>query len=315
MNKHAQLPQLNGGLFLGIGGIETTLVFREGIALPEFAAFDVLKHEAGEAVLRKCYESYASVAQRYGTGLILDSATWRANSDWGHKIGYSSKELAQANHKAIQLLESVRDEYGDGGKPIVISGCIGTRGDGYTPASKMPETEAANYHSEQIETFAETAADMVTGYTLNYAEEAVGMVQAARNIGMPIVISFTVETDGNLASGQRLAEAIEQVDDATSGYTSYFMINCAHPRHFEDTLTDRNEALDRLGGLRVNASSKSHAELNESPELDEGNPSELGRQVASASSRLSNCNVLAGCCGTDHRHIERIAQESASFFQ
>jgi len=301
------LPQLGGEFFLTDGGIETTLIFLEGLELPDFAAFDLLKRKEGEEALRKYFRTYAGLAQRFGTGLILESATWRASADWGGKLGYSAKEIADANRRAIGLLEEIRNEFKGDARKVVISGCVGPRGDGYNPGKTMSEKEAETYHGNQIETFEDTAADMVTAITMNYVEEAVGITRAAERAGMPVAISFTVETDGRLPTGQTLRAAIEQVDAATSRYPSYYMINCAHPTHFEHVLTEGELWTQRVRGLRANASRKSHAELNESSELDIGDPVELGMQHARLKGRQSQLNVMGGCCGTDHRHVEQIA--------
>jgi homocysteine S-methyltransferase len=172
----------------------------------------------------------------------------------------------------------------------------------------MTAEEAERYHSAQVRTFSETAADMVSALTMTYVEEAVGIARAARAAGMPAAISFTVETDARLPSGQALGEAIEQADAETDGGVAYFMINCAHPTHFADVLEADEPWADRIRGLRANASAKSHAELDEAEELDEGDPVELGAQYRALRPRLRNLNVVGGCCGTDHRHIAEICR-------
>jgi S-methylmethionine-dependent homocysteine/selenocysteine methylase len=316
MNNHRNLlPQLGDGLFLADGGIETTLIFHEGLELPDFAAFHLLKTDEGEAALRRYFRTYADLARRFGTGLILESATWRSSKDWGAHLGYSTEELAEINHKAILMLEEIRSEYQDDAMTVVISGCIGPRGDGYVPGDVMSVQEAEDYHREQVEVFAASSADLVTAITMNYVEEAIGIAQAARKAGIPVVISFTVETDGNLPTGQTLKSAIEQVDGATDGYPAYYMINCAHPTHFEHIVAEGGAWLDRVRGVRANASHRSHAELNEAPDLDEGNPIELGTQYARLKQRISSLNVMGGCCGTDHRHMEQIAEACLPLFQ
>jgi S-methylmethionine-dependent homocysteine/selenocysteine methylase len=309
------LPTLGTDLFLTDGGIETTLIFHDGLDLPNFSAFYLLKDAEGEAALKKYYRTYADIARRHDTGLILESATWRANPDWAEKLGYSREALSEANRKSIRLMEELRDEYQTHIRTIVISGCIGPRGDGYNTELLMTAQEAEAYHQEQINVFAGTAADMVSAITMNYAEEAVGIALAAKKAGMPVAISFTVETDGKLPTGQALGDAIEQVEDASASYPAYYMINCAHPTHFEGALADGAMFLDRIRGVRANASRQSHAELNESPILDDGNPVELGQQYADLKKRLRNMNVMGGCCGTDHRHIERIAEACLPLFQ
>ncbi len=305
--RHA-LPQMRGDFFLTDGGIETTLIFLEGLDMPHFAAFHLFNTPQGEGALRKYFRTYAELAQKHLTGLVLETPTWRASSDWGDKLGYSREALAEVNRKSVRLLEEIRDEFETSHTPIVISGCVGPRGDGYVPGNVMSDMQAENYHALQVETFAGTAVDLVTAITMSYTEEAIGLTGAARSAALPVVISFTVETDGKLPTGQSLGDAVSQVDDATSGYPSYFMINCAHPSHFSGVVGGNEPWIERIRGLRANASSMSHAELNESPELDAGNPEELGRDYAALKGhRLKYLNVFGGCCGTDHRHVEQIA--------
>ena len=309
------LPQMSGKLFLTDGGIETTLIFHDGLTLRDFAAFELLNTAEGEEALRKYFRSYAEIARRNGTGLILESATWRASPDWGMRLGYTPESLADVNRKAVALLEAIRREYASERMPVVISGCVGPRGDGYVPGREMTEEDAERYHLEQIATFAGTAADMVCAITMNYVQEAIGIALAAKRASMPVALSFTVETDGKLPTGQTLEAAIEQVEKSTSRYPVYYMINCAHPTHFDGVLKRGPRWVDRVHGLRANASRMSHAELNESPTLDVGDPKELGQEYAELKRRLPQLNVMGGCCGTDHHHIEQIAEACVRLFR
>jgi S-methylmethionine-dependent homocysteine/selenocysteine methylase len=306
MKYRDQLPQLGGDLFLTDGGIETVLIFHEGLDLPAFAAFDPLKDDEGTERLRSYYAPYVALARERGVGFVLESPTWRASPRWAAELGYDPEQLDRLNRKAIALLEELRDEHEAGGPPIVISGCLGPHDDGYNPSELLPAEAARDYHSTQIGTFADTAADMVMAITMTYAEEAIGIARAAAEAGLPAAISFTVETDGRLPSGQALGEAIEQVDRETGGSPSYYMINCAHPTHFESVLQQGDGWRERIGGLRANASTRSHAELDEAEELDEGDPADLGARYAELRERLPRLNVLGGCCGTDHRHVAEI---------
>ena len=302
----SNLPQLSGDLYLTDGGPETTFIFHDGFDLPEFAAFVMLETDEGRSALRRYFSTYAAIAQKNQVGFVLESVTWRASREWGNKLGYSSEALVKANHESIQLLADVRAEYETEHSPMVISGCIGSHGDGYSIDTMFSAEEAEAYHAEQIQTLSETEADMVTALTVTYPEEGIGMVKAAQAAGMPIVISFTVETDGRLPNGQTLQSAIKQIDATTDNGPAYYMINCAHPTHFADTLTDGEAWVGRLCGLRANASQLSHAELDELEGLDDGDPVELGQQYAELRQRLPHINVLGGCCGTDHRHIGEI---------
>ena len=308
------LPQLGGDLFLTDGGLETTLIFHDGLALPDFAAYDLLRRPEGEAALQNYFRAYAALAKRFGVGLILESATWRASRDWAERLGHTPGELADLNRAAIRQLEGIRAEFQTAKTRTVISGCLGPRGDGYNPTNLMSDEGAEAYHAEQVRIFADSAADLVTAITLNYVDEAIGITRAARRVGMPAVISFTVETDGRLPTGETLQAAIERVDTATAAYPAYYMINCAHPTHFEGVLDEKQPWVQRLRGLRANASRQSHAELNESPTLDTGDPVELGREYAVLKRRLPRLNVMGGCCGTDHRHVEQIATACAPLF-
>jgi homocysteine S-methyltransferase len=296
-----QLPQLDGGrLFVTDGGLETDLIFNHGFELPCFAAFPLLDDAGGTRALRDYFAGYVEIARDRGAGLVLDTPTWRANRDWGERLGYESSRLADVNRRAVSLAAELRDEARLDG-PVVINGGVGPRGDGYVPGELMSAAEAEDYHGEQIATFAGTEADMVSALTLNYAEEAIGVARAAAAHGIPGVISFTVETDGRLATGQPLGEAIVQVDEATSGAPAYYMVNCAHPTHFADVLD--GQWTRRIAGVRANASRMSHAELDEAEELDPGDPQELAAGYAQLRERLPALTVIGGCCGTDHRHV------------
>ena len=302
------LPQLDGGLFLTDGGLETTLIFHDKLDLPHFAAFHLLKDKTGTEALRNYYCSYASIACANGLGFVLESPTWRANSDWGEKLGYPKIALANANRSAVALMRELREAFEVPHSPMVISGCVGPRGDGYDPGQVMSETEAEAYHSEQISWFQATDADLVAALTITNIPEAIGIVRASRAAGLPVVISFTLETDGRLPTGQSLREAIQSVDTATDRAAAYFMINCAHPTHFGAALVTCEPWIKRLRGIRANASRLSHTELNEVSDLDAGDPQELAAQYGELLRRHPHINVLGGCCGTDHRHVGEIGR-------
>ena len=299
------LPQLDGGLWLTDGGIETTLIFQDGLDLPYFAAFHLLGDADGTRALERYFRTHAEIARANGTGFILESATWRASPDWGTRLGYSTEALAEANEQAVEMLVRLRRELETGATAMVVSGCIGPRGDGYDPGAVMTAAEAEDYHGFQARVFAGTEADQVTAITMTNAPEAIGLARAARAAGLPVAISFTLETDGRLPTGQPLGEAIREVDAATGRAPAYYMLNCAHPTHFDHVLEDADWAR-RLRGIRANASRRSHAELDAAPDLDAGDPEALGGEYAAIRARLPWINVLGGCCGTDHRHIERI---------
>jgi S-methylmethionine-dependent homocysteine/selenocysteine methylase len=301
------LPQRRGGTFLTDGGMETTLIFQEGIDLPHFASFLLMDTAQGRALLAKYYESYLVIARRQGVGFVLDTPTWRANADWGAKLGYDADALKAVNARSIAFLKGLRAKWESEDTPCVISGAIGPRGDGYK-AGNMEAGEAEAYHGAQIAAFAEAGADMTTAFTLNTINEAIGIVRAARTVGLPCAISFTVETDGRLVNGETLRQAIETVDRETQGAPEYFLINCAHPAHFEHALQAGESWMERIHGVRANASTKSHAELDESETLDAGDPADLGQRYQRLRRAFPAMRILGGCCGTDHRHVAAICE-------
>jgi homocysteine S-methyltransferase len=288
------------------------LIFHDEIELPYFAAFHLLRHEAGRDALTRYFERYIAIATSDGCGFILESPTWRASTDWGDKLGYTHDEIAAANRQSIRLMLDLRDRHETASTPMVVSGCVGPRGDGYDPGQVMSASEAEAYHVHQVVAFAESGADMVTAITMTNANEAAGVARTAAKAGMPVAISFTLETDGRLPTGQALADAVREVDAATANGPAYYMINCAHPLHFEDTLRTKAGWTARIRGIRANASRRSHQELNEAPDLDAGDPMELGSQYRGLLRQHPQINVLGGCCGTDHRHIESISHACRS---
>ncbi|MEJ2129418.1 MAG: homocysteine S-methyltransferase family protein [Woeseiaceae bacterium] len=305
------LPQLSDQVFLTDGGLETVLIFHDGIDLPCFASFVLVNDEQGRKALVDYYDKYLPIACESGHGFVLETPTWRANRDWGKKLGYTSEQLAAANRESVQLMEDVRRRHATNGCPIVISGNIGPRGDGYLASTLMTAEEATAYHGEQVDIFADTACDVVTALTMTYAEEAIGITRAAQNAGIPVVVSFTTETDGRLPSGQALENAIRQVDEATGNGPAYYMVNCAHVDHFSDALAEEQDWARRVRGIRANASRCSHAELNEATELDDGDPKEFGRLYKGLRERLPALSIFGGCCGTDHRHVIEVATSIA----
>jgi S-methylmethionine-dependent homocysteine/selenocysteine methylase len=306
--KRKPLPQLADQLFMSDGGLETTLIFHEKIELPMLAAFPLVRDAFGRKKLLEYFRRYGDIAWRHQLGLILESPTWRANPDWTRQLSPDPDYLGDVNRLSIRLMEQIRDEYRDTVPATVISGNLGPRGDGYVPSNRMSAEEAEAYHSEQIRVLADTAADLVSAFTLNYVEEAIGITRAAVRHDIPVVISFTVETDGRLPAGQSLKESIEAVDAATRSAPAYYMINCSHPTHFADQLKTNEAWVKRIRGIRANASRCSHAELNDAPELDTGDPIELGERYAELRALLPHLTVIGGCCGTDHRHVTAMCE-------
>ncbi|WP_129794588.1 homocysteine S-methyltransferase family protein [Sphingosinicella sp. CPCC 101087] len=301
------LPQLEK-LFLTDGGLETDLLFNHGIELPGFSAIMLLRTDQGRAALDSYFRGYLEFSRRIGLGFVLESASWRAGADWAPQLGVTPAELDRLSARSVEMLKALRREYETPATPVVVSGCIGPRGDGYDPGRIMSRQEAEDYHLRQAAALAAAGPDLLTAMTLTNVNEAIGIARAAEKVGLPVVISFTVETDGRLPTGDRLGAAIQTVDQASAGYPAYFMINCAHPSHFEEALAKGGSWTRRIRGLRANASKCSHAELDAMTDLDAGNPSELGEDYRRLLGLMPHLTVLGGCCGTDQRHIEAIAE-------
>lgn len=307
MSKYRKvLPQLGSRLFLTDGGLETTLIFHHGLDLPQFASFALLCTSEGRKMLRDYFLPYIETARQARMGFVLEAPTWRANTDWGTKLGYPREALAAVNREAIDMMAELRLAHESAEMPIVISGCIGPRGDGYVVDAEMTPQVAAQYHAEQIAVFAGTKVDMVSAFTMTNVNEALGIAAAAMRYELPVAISFTLETNGLLPNGATLQEAIKTIDAATGEAPVYYMINCAHPTHFSHTLRSGEDWVRRIRGIRANASKRSHAELDSAPDLDAGNPVELGDQYRGLLRALPQLRVFGGCCGTDHRHVAHI---------
>lgn len=287
-------------MFVTDGGLETDLMFHSRFDLPCFAAFPLLECPETREVLRRYYAGYLDVARRHGAGFVVEAPTWRANPDWAARLGFSVVQLDDLNRRAIELAEEVRASATADGITAVVSGCVGPR------ERTMTAAEAQDYHAPQIASFAATTADLVTAVTINDAAEAVGIVRAAADADVPVAVSFTVETDGRLATGQSLREAVERVDADTDSGAAYFMVNCAHPTHLTGTFDDEGPWLQRMVGLRLNASTRNHAELDEADDLDEGDPDDFGAGTAALRERLPAATVFGGCCGTDVRHVAAV---------
>lgn len=303
----ATLPQLER-VFLTDAGLETDIIFNHGIDLPHFASITLLQSVEGRLALQNYFRGFLELAQRMSCGLILESATWRASADWAGPLGLSVDALDALNASAIELLQELQEEFASTVPSIIISGCLGPRGDGYDPGRIMSETEAESYHLHQASVLATAGADQLTAITMTNVPEAIGITRAAQSVGLPVAISFTVETDGRLPTGDSLSDAVNAVDRATNSAPAYYMINCAHPTHFAAVLKDNEEWVKRIGGVRANASRCSHAELDAMTELDRGDAQELAEQHSLLRQRFPHINVLGGCCGTDLDHITAIAE-------
>jgi homocysteine S-methyltransferase len=298
-------------LTLADGGIETDLIHHFGQDLPHFAAFVLLDSPQGRDALRAYYRPYLQLAAEQGLSLVLETPTWRASRDWLELLGRPGNDVRRVNEDAVHLVQELRDEAGQDGS-VLVSGCVGPRADGDPGSAAMAPREAQRYHAPQIEALTSAGADRVAALTISYPDEAIGVVRAAVDAAVPVVISFTVEATGLLPDGTPLADAVHQADDATGAAADSFMVNCAHPLHIAPAVQDGGDWTARISGVRANASTRSHAEMDAAPDLDEGEPAMFARELVGLREHLPALELLGGCCGTDVRHITEIASAAAT---
>ena len=299
------LREIGDQVLLTDGGLETVMVFLEGMDLPQFASFSLLDSDEGRAALTKYYTAFLDEAAAQRAGFILDSVTWRASAGWGQVMGLEADRIDAVNREAVAFVQAMRAARPERQR-ILISGVIGPHGDAYAPERVLSAVAAQEYHRRQVEVLAASGVDMISAMTISSHGEAIGIAKAAQAVGQPVALSFTVETDGRLISGMTLEDAIHRTDDATDGAPIWYGINCAHPDHFRHVLT--GDWVDRIGSVRANASRRSHAELDEAAELDDGNVAELARDYHQLLHLLPGLHVLGGCCGTDLRHVAAIGR-------
>ena len=300
------MPHETDRVFLTDGGTETWLMHKRGLELPHFCAFHLLNDRTASAAIRAYYRAFADIAVEHGTGFIFDSLTYRASRDWGNRLGYSAEALEDVNHRSLALYRDIAAEAGMLAQNVVISGCIGPQADAYR-RDDAPSADAAEaYHRVQIETFKAADADLVTALSLSSSQEAIGIVRACDSVGLPSAVSFMLEKDHRLQSGETLRQAIETVDAATGGSAAYFLVNCAHPLDIAPALA-QEAWVTRVRGLRANASDHDHSVLSQLDHLEEGDPDELAEQYAGLKSSFPHLNVFGGCCGTDFAHVRKIS--------
>ncbi|HZO15857.1 MAG TPA: homocysteine S-methyltransferase family protein, partial [Polyangiaceae bacterium] len=313
MSRASIQAALSERTYLTFGGNETYLLFIQAYPLREFCAFEVIDDErAWQRMEDELLRPIADAAAVRGMGLLADCFVWRASSDYIARLGAAS--VAAVNERAVRRMRGFIDRWRSSGEaargcPVIVSGDLGPRGDGY--AAGVASVEAAyDYHAPQVDALARADIDLLVPLTMTSLPEALGILRAAERAALPALVSPTIETDGTLPDGTALGEFVAGVDEATSGYATSFMVNCAHPSHLEPTLraaAERGEAwLERMRGLRANASAKTHAELDNSTELDRGDPVALAEGLAELQ-RVYGWSILGGCCGTDAEHLARIA--------
>ena len=272
--------------FLAGGNLESALVRDYHVDLTHNAAFELLYSREGRQIMKHYHELYLQLAERYQLTYILETPTWRANRDWIYRLGYKTDETAIVNRHAVQFIRET--EYANR-CDVIISGSVGPRHDLFDPNNAMSPDESATYHSEQLSTFALMDVDIITARALNDNDEAIGVVKACRSLGVPIVISFKVDDQGNLPSGEALGKAITHVDQETHNYTTYFTLNCIGTDTLQHLSDGAGSWKGRLQGIQT---------ITKSTYLD----------ITKIKEHFPNLKVLGGC-GFDFTTLDDLCRQ------
>jgi S-methylmethionine-dependent homocysteine/selenocysteine methylase len=229
--------------FLAGATLESVLVKDYNIDLTHNAAFELLYTHEGRMLMKQYHELYLQLAERYQLTYILETPTWRANRDWIYRLGYDYKDAAAVNQLAVQF---IRETQLGKNCDVIISGSVGPRHDDFDSTYAMTSDESELYHSEQIRAFALQDVDIITARAFNDSNEAIGVVKACSALGIPVVISFKINHDGNLASGESLGKAISRVDQETRLYPTYYTLYCDNLETVE-RLIRRERLIHRSG--------------------------------------------------------------------
>jgi S-methylmethionine-dependent homocysteine/selenocysteine methylase len=306
-NKKFFPPQKDGRIYLSEGGTETEISYKYGFELPEFAMFPLLDNPEAVSQMQGMYRKYLDVVAKHGMCALIGGLDYRASPDWGKLLGYSPQGLAEANHKSIDFLREVASEYASDIPEILIQGLIGPRGDAYERNISISENEAEDYHSIQLTTLKEANVDLALAITFNNVSESIGVARAAKKIGVPLAISLSLDSTSKLNSGPSLAEAITTIDAETDLAPEFYLINCSHPLEYEPAI-ESGDWINRVRGVRPNASKMEKIELCQIGHLEDGDPVELGAQCGDLARRYPHMDIWGGCCGTWDTHLDQIAK-------
>lgn len=289
------------------GGTETEIMYKYGFDFPEFAVFELLKNPKATTKLKRMYEEYFSVVSEQKMLALVGGLDYRASPDWGAKLGYSASGLADINHQCIEFLRDAAAPFLNEIDEILIQGLVGPRGDAYEKGKNISVDEAQDYHSVQLSTLKKANVDLVTAITFNSVPESIGIARAAKTINIPLCISLSLDSSSKLNSGPSLSEAIETIDKETENSVDFYMVNCVHPTEYEPAILYESW-MERIRGVRPNASAMDKISLCKLGHLEDGDPIELGRQVGDLMKRFPHMDIIGGCCGTWNTHLREIAR-------
>ncbi|PTU32273.1 homocysteine S-methyltransferase family protein [Stenotrophobium rhamnosiphilum] len=300
--------QKAGVLYMTEGGQETEIMFKFGHDLPQFAMYSLLDKPQALAELKAMYCRYLDASAKHGFVALMGGLDYRASPDWGSLLGYSREALAETQHRCIDFLRDVAKPYVDQLPGISYVGIVGPRGDAYSLNQTITAESAEDYHSVQLETLSKAGVDLVSAMTFNNIPEAVGLSRAAARVGLPLALSFTLDSTCCLKSGPSLKEAIEAVDtQAGDAKPTFYGINCSHPFEFEPAI-EPGAWFQRVRSLRPNAAKMDKISLCQLGHLEEGDPKELGELMGDIAKRYPHIDIWGGCCGTWETHLDEIAR-------
>ena len=300
------LPRVDGTYYLTEGGIETEIMYKYGFELPHFAMFPLLDNPEALTAMKGIWQRSLRAAADNGFNAIMNGVDYRASPDWGALLGYTPDGLASMQMRAIDFLRDVARDFEQDIDTIIISGTIGPRGDAYSRNETITADVAEEYHSVQLATLKKAGVDMAWAMTFNNIPEAVGTIRAAENTGIPIAMGLSLDSSSRLNSGPSMAEAVPEIDAQTNSAAAFFGLNCSHPLEFEPAL-DGGEWMKRLRSIRPNASPMDKIALCKIGHLEDGDPDELAQQMLDVARRMPHMDIFGGCCGTDERHLSKIA--------
>ena len=305
----AEFPQQQPGVnYLTEGGQETEIMYKYGFELPEFAMFPLLDQPRAVSELRGMYSRYLDTAARHGFGALMGGLDYRASPDWAGLLGYSRESLAEMQMRAIDFRRDVAKPYEGQVPSVMFVGLVGPRGDAYSVNQTITAEEAEDYHAEQIATLAIAHVDIVEALTFNSVPEAVGVARAAARFGLPVSISFTLDSTSRLQSGPSLKTAIDTVDAvAGEDRPAFYGINCSHPLEFMPAL-EPGDWFTRVRCLRPNAAMADKISLCTLGHLEVGDPAALGELMGGLARQYPHLDIWGGCCGTWDTHLEEIAR-------
>jgi len=295
-----------GHTILMEGALGERLKREYGILFDEHVAMAGLVYEKkGALALSALWNEYIEIARKYQLPFIATTPTRRANRERISLSRYSENIIADN----VSFLKNIQMNCGS---EMYVGGLMGCKGDAYTGEGALLEKEATDFHKWTVEQFCDANVNFLYAGIMPVLSEAAGLAKAIDVTGLPYIISFTIQQDGKLIDGTPIADAIQYIDDITCNRPVCYMANCVHPTIVYKALSrDFNNVTivkERFKGIQANTSPLSYAELDSAVDLHCSEPKGFAEDMMRLS-QVGNFQIWGGCCGTDNRHMECIAQE------